>query len=123
MAAEVYKDAYEAYARVWDSRIQGWKQLLAEIVDKHCAYSNMIVSGVGLESLTQVIEAFHSTSPESVFATTGYMEQHGKSLGHWNLLDATGKVVVTGSNFTVYDVNGRMVQIAGFWVVEGSAST
>ncbi len=115
MASEVHKETYEAYGRVWDSRTPRWKQLLDEIVDENCVYSNMVVSGAGLASLTQVIEAFHSTNPESVFATTDYMEQHGNSLGHWNLLDATGQVVMTGSNFTAYDETGRMIQIAGFW--------
>lgn len=30
MVTEIYKDTYEAYARVWDSRTPDWKQLLAK---------------------------------------------------------------------------------------------
>lgn len=115
MAAQLYKDTYEIYARVWDSRTSDWQQLLAQVVSDSCTYSNMVISGVGLESLALAIKTFHSTNPESVFATTAYMEQHGKSLGHWNLIDSAGKVMMSGSNHTAYDADGRMVQISGFW--------
>lgn len=77
----------------------------------------MVVTGAGTESLAQVIENFHSTNPESVFATTGYLEQHGNSLAQWNLLNPSGQVLMSGSNYTAYGKNGRMMQIAGFWRV------
>lgn len=115
MANEIHKDTYEAYGRVWDSRTPHWKELLAQVVDDSCTYSNMLVSGAGLEGLAKVIEAFHSTNPESLFETTGYMEQHGKSLGHWNLRDPAGTIMMSGANYTAYGPDGRMVQIAGFW--------
>ena len=115
MATELHKHTYEAYGRVWDSRTPDWKQLLAQILDDSCTYSNMVVSGRGLENLSRVIESFHSTNPESTFAMTGYMEQHGKSLGYWDLLDSSGRVVLTGANFTAYGQNGRIIQISGFW--------
>ncbi len=115
MAHESYRGTYEAYARVWDSRTPSWKELLGQSVDDACRYSNMLIEGQGLDSLAQAIEAFHLTNPESVFATTSYMEQHGKSLGNWDLRNAAGMVVMSGSNYTEYGEDGRMVQIAGFW--------
>jgi hypothetical protein len=35
--------------------------------------------------------------------------------GNWDLRDAGGNVLMSGSNYTVYGEDRRMVQIAGFW--------
>lgn len=115
MAQDIQRETYEAYARVWDSRTPNWKELLDQVVDDACVYSNMLINGQGLDGLGKAIEAFHLTNPESIFATTGYMEQHGKSLGNWDLRDAGGNVLMSGLNYTVYGKDRRMVQIAGFW--------
>ncbi len=114
MANELHRGIWDAYERAWNSATaEERKVLLGQAVDDECTFGNLIVSGKGILELTAVIDQFQRENAGGRFETIEFIEQHEQSLAHWNLIDVTGSVILSGFNYTRYGSDSRMVHIAG----------
>lgn len=109
-------ELWEAYTSTWSEPDPATRlRLLEKYLSADCEYCDPRVRAVGYDELSGYMAQFQQTVPGGRFATTAFREHHDQSLAGWNMLDASGRVVMRGTSFAVYAPDGRLRRLTGFF--------
>jgi limonene-1,2-epoxide hydrolase len=112
-AVEQILHAYlEAYGNV---SVEERKRLLAESVGDDVVSENPGDEADGIEALTAHIEQFQQRLPGSHFKLNSFKCHHQQVLTEWTLYKADGAVVTTAHTYGVFNGQGRLKKLIGFF--------
>ena len=110
----------------WDRYTSAWKAVdakekaaaLATSVAPTCVYTDPLVQVDGHEALVDYMLGFHQQMPGAWFETTWFLSHHDRSIARWNMRSGEGTVVGEGISYGVYDEQGMLVAMTGFFEVQ-----
>jgi len=116
MQTEAMRSAWELYAKAWsnvgpDER----QQLLRNTVAPSCVYLDPVAQSRSHAELAGVMEQFQRHIPGATIEVEGFLSHHDHALIHWRALDASGVVRLPGVDAVVFDADGLLVRIIGFF--------
>jgi SnoaL-like domain len=114
------KDAVE---QVWNSYLEAYgnvstetrKRLLTESVSSDVLSTNPGDELQGLENLVTHVEQFQQRLPGSYFKLNSLKFHHEQVLTEWTLYKADGAVVTTAHTYGVFNDDGRLKKLIGFF--------
>jgi hypothetical protein len=127
LAAQAVKDGAAAPARI-DSAVQAYcaswgapsaperAQLIKSALADSATYSDAtprVLAGVA--GLVTAIEDFQKRRPGGRFRCSKAQTHHNVFRFTWQLLDASGKVALTGMDFGELDPSGHILRLVGFF--------
>ncbi len=123
----------DQYARVADTVRTWWaawsnpdadarRAALAPIVASRVHFADRFGLVEGLEDLLAHIAAIHTFMPDTKMAGTGdVLHCQGTVLGEWSATGSDGRPKGTGTNVFVFDGDGHIANVTGFWRDKPSA--
>ncbi len=116
MVSDLHRNIWEAYTKSWSiTDISERLKLFRECLDPVCVYSDPITQTKGYSQLSDYISGLHQNIPGVTFVTTDFKSHHDRSLAQWNMLDGEGNILSQGASYGVYMVDGRLLQMNGFF--------
>jgi hypothetical protein len=114
------KDAVE---KVWNCYLEAYGnvakedrlRLLTESVSNDILSTNPGDETQGLESLVAHVEQFQQRLPGSYFKINSLKFHHGQTLTEWTLYKADGTAVTTAHTYGVFNEQGRLKKVIGFF--------
>ena len=115
---ETYQSNWHKYMQVW-SEINPQKQLmlLKEILDDQATYLDPLTAErlIGPESIQAYIQQNQNMIPGLNLKLKQYDQHHDSSLALWDMCNADGAVLSSGSSFARYSGEGRIVETVAFF--------
>ena len=111
-ATQVWNAYLEAYGSV---STEDRRRLLAESVSDDVLSTNPGDETQGLESLVTHVEQFQQRLPGSYFKINSLKLHHEQVLTEWTLYKADGTAVTTAHTYGVFNEQGRMKKLIGFF--------
>ena len=116
MESSKRRDTWEAYTRSWSEKTPAERQKAFEAnLHPGCVYTDPHFQVEGYRSLDGYMADFQKNIPGGHFVTTKFLTHHDRSLAYWDMLDGTGRKVGEGASFAVYDSDGRLTMMSGFF--------
>ncbi|WP_446743532.1 nuclear transport factor 2 family protein [Silvibacterium acidisoli] len=114
------KDAVE---KVWNSYLEAYgsvsgedrKRLLKESVSDDVLSINPGDDTHGLENLVTHVEKFQQRLPGSYFKINSLKFHHEQVLTEWTLYKADGTAVTTAHTYGIFNDQGRLKKLIGFF--------
>jgi hypothetical protein len=114
------KDAVE---QVWNSYLEAYgnvstedrQRLLTESVSHDVLSTNPGDETQGLEALVAHVEQFQQRLPGSYFKINSLRFHHEQVLTEWTLYKADGTAVTTAHTYGVFNDQGRLKKLIGFY--------
>jgi hypothetical protein len=114
------KDVWERYVGAWTASSEAGRQaIFAGALARECVYVDPLVVARGWTELSAYIVSFQQQVPGGRFVTEQFSAHHGRSMARWKMLDAAGTQLADGVSFGVYDDEGRLTAMTGFFDVPG----
>ena len=112
------KHTWDLYASAWKVGPKAEKlAALARSVEPQATYRDPLAQAEGHEALVAHMLNWHERVPGGWFETTSFQEHHGRSLAHWNMRAADGKVLGEGISFCEWAPSGKLASMTGFFDV------
>jgi hypothetical protein len=114
------KDTWERYVGAWTAASEAERQAVFEsCLAKDCVYADPLVHARGWRELSAYISSFQQQIPGGRFVTEHFSTHHARSMARWQMVDAAGNELGDGVSFGVYDAQGRLSAMTGFFDVPG----
>ncbi len=109
---------WNAYGRIWtlptpEQRLQACDGVLSP----DCVYTDSNVQAKSRQELMAYMTGFQAQMPGAAFVTTRFVELHDRAMAHWNMVAGDGTVVGTGVSFAVFNMDGELSSMTGFFDV------
>ena len=106
----------DSYIDMWNEADPGRRRaLVAEIVTDDAQYVDPLMSGRGVEGISDMIAGAQSQFPGHRFSLhSGPDTHHDRIRFSWSLAPVDGEPVAVGVDFAVLADDGRMRSITGF---------
>jgi SnoaL-like domain len=118
MESNSHQDTWETYTRSWSEANPAKRlELFEQSLSPECMYTDPLVQTTGYDQLSGYMSELHRNIPGVKFVTTDFTKHHDRSLTHWDMVDGNGNVLSQGASYGLYDADGRLVQMAGFYEV------
>lgn len=117
MNTEICEKNWEIYASAWS--IQNEEQrltTLATCVSDDCVYTDPLVRAEGHHHLSGYMAEIQKSIPAVVFKKKWFNAHNHQSLVHWHMEDGQGHLISEGSSHIVYDADGVIKEMTGFFV-------
>ena len=116
MESNSHKNTWETYTKSW-SLVDPSKrsQLFEQCLNPNCVYTDPLMQATGYGQLSDYMSELHKNVPGVEFVTTDFKNHHDRSLTHWNMVDGKGNVLSQGASFGLYGIDGRLMQMTGFF--------
>lgn len=116
------KNMWETYSLAWSEADETKRlELFEKSVSPHCDYSDPLIQMGGYRALSGYMAELQKRIPGIKFVTTAFKTHHNISLAHWNMVDGKGNLLVPGISFLNHSVDGRLVEMSGFFDPPGAA--
>ena len=116
MENNAQQTTWETYTRSWsETDVAKRLQLFEQSLSSECVYIDPLTQATGYEQLSGYMSELHKNVPGVIFITTDYKNHHDRSLTYWNMMDGNGNVLSQGASYGLYGVDGRLVQMTGFF--------
>jgi len=107
---------------VWETYRASWSNAnhavrtdeLQKIMTEDFEYRDPNVELTGHKQLSDYMSQFQREFAGASFVITDFHYHHDKSLAHWSMVNFEHEVMVTGTDFAVYE-HGKLKQITGFF--------
>jgi len=121
MKVNLHQDIWELYTQSWAENDDLKRlQLFEKSLNPKCEYTDPLIHVIGYEQLAGYMSELHKNVPGVRFVSTDFKSHHDRSLTHWNMVDRMGNVMSQGVSYGRYGVDGRLLQMTGFYDVEVS---
>ena len=122
MTSTTYEKTWEIYTQSW-SEMDAIKrlELFGHCLTNDCVYTDPLMQTTGYEQLSEYMSELQRNVPGVSFVTTDFISHHGHSLAHWMMLDGNGNTLLQGASFGLYAVDGRLIQMTGFYEPPGAS--
>lgn len=108
------KQLWEVYTGSWSEPDKAQRQMIFDqCLHPECEYSDANIVVVGHAGLSEYMTGFQKNVPGGRFVTTSFVEHHGRTLAHWDMVIG-GQVVGQGASFAHFHADGRLRQMTGF---------
>lgn len=112
-----------AIEEVWNAYLKAYggvssedrRRLLSESVSGDVLSTNPGDETQGLESLVAHVEEFQRRLPGSYFTMNSLKFHHEQALAEWTLYKADGTAVTTACTYGVFNDEGRLKKLIGFF--------
>lgn len=116
MANNPHQHTWEIYTQSWAEQDASRRlELFGQSLDPDCVYTDPLIQTTGYEQLCGYMAELHKTVPGVKFITIAFKDHHDRSLTHWNMVDSTGNILSQGASYGLYGVDGRLLQMTGFF--------
>lgn len=116
MESNSYKNTWETYTKSWSVPDTSKRlQLFEQCLSPDCVYTDPITQATGYGQLSGYMSELHKNVPGVAFVTTDFKSHHDRSLTHWSMVDAKGKILSQGASYGMYGADGRLTQMTGFF--------
>lgn len=109
------KKLWESYSASWSMPEADRLQRLEETVSSEVTYTDPNISLRGIAAFSEYMAGFQSNMPDTCFAIREVLNHHGRTLSHWNMMNADNTVVGTGTSFAELTNDGKLTNINGFF--------
>lgn len=114
-----------AHGSTWEIYTLSWSEtdaserlkLFEQSLNPDCVYTDPFIQTIGYEQLSGYMAELHKNVAGVRFITTAFSSHHDRSQAQWNMLDANGNVLSQGASYGQYGIDGRLVQMTGFYAV------
>ena len=107
---------WETYTKSWSEADQSKRlQLFEQSLSPDCMYTDPNIEASGYDHLSGYMSEFQKNVPGGKFSTTDFKHHHGRSLAHWEMKDGKGNTIMRGASFALYNTDGRLKQMTGFF--------
>lgn len=90
-------------------------ELLGQAAAATCAYMDPNVELAGHAAISGYMAGFQESVPGARFMTTAFQTHHDRCLVQWNMVDRDGKVLSPGVSAGLFDAQGKLQQMVGFF--------
>lgn len=112
------RSTWEIYTLSWsESDASERLKLFEQSLSPDCVYIDPLIQTNGYEQLSGYMIELHKMVPRVQFITTAFSSHHDRSLAQWNMLDANGNVLSQGASYGLYGIDGRLIQMTGFYAI------
>lgn len=106
----------ETWASAWsEPHEQRRLDLLGQAAAATCAYIDPNTELAGHAAISGYMAGFQESTPGARFVTTGFRTHHDRCCVQWNMIDREGQVLSPGVSAGVFDAQGRLAQMTGFF--------
>lgn len=113
---------WEIYTASWSEPDSARRlRMFEDCLDAQCTYTDPLTQVSGYAALSQYMSDFQKSTPGARFVTTLFKSHHMRSLVNWDMQAASGKVLSHGVSFAMYNEQGRLLHMTGFFDLPGSA--
>jgi hypothetical protein len=117
MNTAIFEKNWETYASAWSIKNEEQRlNTLAKCVASDCVYTDPLVKAEGHHHLSGYMAEIQKSIPTVEFKKKWFNSHNNKSLVHWNMEDGHGNVISEGSSYIIYDSNGIIKEMNGFFV-------
>ena len=110
---------------IWDTYTKSWSEfdlskretLFKQCLSPDCMYTDPLIQASGYEQLSGYLSELQKNIPGVKFIITDFKNHHDRSLAHWDMVDGKGNCLSQGASFGLYDSDGRLKQMTGFYEV------
>lgn len=121
MEINSHQDIWETYTKAWaESDDLKRFQLFEKSLHPECEYTDPLIYIIGYEQLAGYMSELQKNVPGVHFISTHFKSHHDHSLAYWNMIDKMGNVLSQGVSYGRYGMDGRLLQMTGFYDVEVS---
>lgn len=116
MESSSQQSTWETYTRSWsETETSKRLRLFEQCLNPDCVYTDPIVQVTGYDQLSGYMSELQKNVPGVKFVTTDFKYHHDRSITHWNMVNGNGNVLSQGASYGMYGVDGRLVQMTGFF--------
>lgn len=116
MECSALRDVWEMYTNTWSEQDGAMRQqIFAQCLLPDCKYSDANIHVEGHAGLSGYMGDFQKNVPGGRFVTTSFVEHHGRSLAHWDMVVGQ-QVIGKGASFGDFNADGRLKQMTGFFL-------
>lgn len=116
MESNSHKNTWETYTKSWSVADPSKRlQLFEQCLNPDCVYTDPLMQATGYGQLSDYMSELNKNVPGVEFVTTDFKNHHDRSLTHWNMVDGKGNVLSQGASFGLYGIDGRLMQMTGFF--------
>ena len=116
MLTESMRATWELYVKAWSTADSDERsRLLQESLAPTFRYVDPVSDCRNLAELVEVIERFQNNFPGLTIASDSWVEHHDRALAHWRVLDAGGVTRLPGVDALVFNADGLIEQVTGFF--------
>ena len=121
MTSPSHKITLDRYESSW-SETDPVKRLalFALSLSPECVYTDPNTQLAGYDQLAGYMAELQVNIPGVRFVTTEFKTHHDRSLTHWNMEDGKGNVLGIGASHFLHGVDGRLIQMTGFFDQPGT---
>ena len=121
MTLTSHKIALDRYESSWSEADPAKRlALFAQSLGPECVYADPNTRLTGYDQLAGYMAELQANIPGVRFVTTEFKTHHDRSLTHWNMEDGHGNVLGIGASHFVHGVDGRLMQMTGFFDQPGT---
>lgn len=104
------------YAALWSADAATRARQMPQYLSADLRYSDPTQQIEGLAALDGYMAAFQDAMPGGTFRIDQVLHHHDRSLAHWQLVGPSGATVHHGISSARHDEDGRLREIAGFFL-------
>jgi hypothetical protein len=107
----------DRYIAIWnETDADRRRELIASTWTDACRYTDPVFGAAGPDEIDAMVGGFHAQFPGLIFVHTGEIEAHHDRIRFtWDLLDASGERQAAGTDVAVVSVDGRLLDVTGFF--------
>lgn len=110
------RSTYDLYVKGWSNiTLEERQQMLQHSTAPTGIYADPISYSHGPDGLAAVMENFQRKTPGGYFEVDTFVTQHDRALIHWRALDAAGVVRFPGIDAVIFNEEGLLAHISGFF--------
>ena len=116
MTKDAVKQVWDSYLKAYGNVSTGDRQrLLAASVSDDVLSTNPADEAQGLGKLVAHVEQFQKRLPGSYFKLNSLKFHHEQVLAEWTLYQADGTAVTTAHTYGIFNEEGRLKKLIGFF--------
>jgi predicted ester cyclase len=116
MKKDAVEQVWNAYLEAYgDVSVEERRRLLGESVSDDVVSENPGDEAHGIDALVAHVEKFQQRLPGSYFKIDSLKFHHEQVLTEWTLYKADGAVVTTAHTYGVFNDQGRLKKLIGFF--------
>ena len=113
------------YNSIWDIYTASWRAesreekltLFGSCLDQQNVYTDPMTIVTGWDELIEYMLEFQQQIPGGHFITRSFLSHHQQSVAHWEMRNATHKIIGQGISHARYNPQGLLLSETGFFSI------
>ncbi len=119
-----YREVWDNYAASWRVKTTAEKRALYQrSLTPDCQYIDPLAAATGWDELETYMLEFHRQIPGGHFVTTKFLSHNDRCVAQWEMRNADEVVVGDGISYGVFDSQGKLTSMTGFFELPPTPET